>query len=520
MGPLKGPDFYTTRIIAYSALTRKSGAVACAVAGRDHSMLFLTLDIGSSSLRSLVFDRDGQALPQTMARVERRFQASVDGSATDDPQAMLNDLASCIDHTMQRLADRRHELAAVAVASYAATLIGLDGAGRPLTPLISYADTRSAADAAQLRQELPEPEIFERTGCPLRSSYLPARLRWLRRTRPELFRQVRRWVSFGEYLALQWLDGSGPSLSIASWSGLLNRQRLEWDAPLLQALGVDAAHLATPVDLVDQSSLGGAAARRWPALVRIPWLPAIGDGAAANIGSDCGDPQRVALTVGTSAALRAVLPTTPLQLPWGLWCYRLDRRRALLGGATSEGGNLFNWLQQVLRLEPAEVEQALAHGQPADHGLTVLPFIAGERSPGWADAATALFQGITINTSASDLARAGLEAVAYRFALIAQQLETALDTVPEYVASGGALQRSAAWCQVFADVLNRPLYVHAAEEHTARGLALLAAEVLGRPAHAHAPLTLLRSHMPNAEHHQRHRQAIERQQALYQCVLG
>ncbi len=483
-------------------------------------MLILTIDIGSSSLRSMVFAADGRPFDASMARSERRFQSSRDGSAVDDPVALLEDLAGCIDQSLHALGERQAELATVAIASYAPTLIGLDAANRPLTPLISYADTRSAPDAAALRRELDEREIFERTGCPLRSNYLPARLRWLRRSQPELFRQVRRWVSLGEYLALQWLDSAAPSMSLAAWGGLLNRHTLQWDEPLLAFLDVEPQQLLPPVDPADTAQLRAGMAGRWPALAGIPWLPAIGDGAAANIGSDCCDARRAALTVGTSAALRVTLSDGPQSLPWGLWCYRVDRRRALLGGASSEGGNLFKWLRNVLRIDAAELETVLEQRSPAAHGLAVLPFIAGERSPGWADAASAVFSGISVSTDAYDLAQAGLEAVAYRFALIAAQLESALTESPAYIANGGALQNSPAWCRIFADVLNRPLHVHPADETTARGLALLAAEILGQPLEACPPIDFLRIHEPDAERHERYRAALEGQQELYRRLLG
>jgi gluconokinase len=115
----------------------------------------------------------------------------------------------------------------------------------------------------------------------------------------------------------------------------------------------------------------------------VPWYPAVGDGAASNVGSDCVDPSRIALNVGTSAAI----PTGDRETgpaPIGLWRYRVDRRRALVGGATSEGGNVYAWCRDLLKLPPpAEVEQMLAERAPDSHGLTMLPFLAGERAPGW-----------------------------------------------------------------------------------------------------------------------------------------
>src|SRR5262249_22508837 len=156
---------------------------------------------------------------------------------------------------------------------------------------------------------------------------------------------------------------------------LLDRHALTWDAPLLEHLGLTPAQFSPLAD-VDAPLRGlqhRTYAERWPALRDVPWFPAIGDGAAANVGSGATSQDRMALTVGTTGALRVVRPTVP-EVPAGLWCYRVDRRRALLGGATSEGGNVYAWLRETLNLgAPNAIEQALAAQLPDGHGLTVLP---------------------------------------------------------------------------------------------------------------------------------------------------
>src|SRR4029453_2764753 len=86
---------------------------------------------------------------------------------------------------------------------------------------------------------------------------------------------------------------------------------------------------------------------RWPALRTAGWFPAIGGGAASNTGSDWVEPARVALNVGTSAAPRVVARDTPTP-PRGLWRYRVDRNRSVVGGATSEGGTVFPWCRRGL----------------------------------------------------------------------------------------------------------------------------------------------------------------------------
>ncbi len=164
----------------------------------------------------------------------------------------------------------------------------------------------------------------------------------------------------------------------------------------------------------------------------------------------------------------------------GLWCYRVDRRLALLGGATSEGGNVYAWMRDTLKLgEPEAIEQELAGMEPDGHGLTVLPLLADERSPGWAGDAKATISGLTLATTPIQILRASLEAVAYRFALIEERICGRPDCSHRLIASGGALLSSPTWMQIIADTLGRPVVASAEPEATSRGVALLALRSIG-----------------------------------------
>jgi gluconokinase len=311
------------------------------------------------------------------------------------------------------------------------------------------------------------------------------------------------------------------SFSVASWSGLLNRHRLTWDAALLAALGVRPDQLSQLVDVdAPLQGLIGPYAARWPALRDVPWFPAIGDGAAANIGSGCTSSDRVALTIGTTGAIRVVQTEVP-RVPPGLWCYRVDRQHALLGGATSEGGNVYAWLRRTQQLpDVAATEAALGALAPDSHGLTVLPFFAGERSPNWAGNVQATLHGLTLATTPIEMLRASLEAVAYRFAVIEQRICERPDCDHRMVASGSALLSSPAWMQIFADVLGRPVVASAEAEATSRGTALLALHALGvLPAIDAVPAADGAVYEPDGVRHAVYQAAIARQSWLYDRLI-
>jgi gluconokinase len=369
---------------------------------------------------------------------------------------------------------------------------------------------------------MDEHVVHERTGCMLRVSYWPARLAWFRRTQPEIWRAASRWITLGEYLELRLFGRGRVSYSVASWSGLLDRRRLEWDAPLLEAVGLGSEQLGPLVDLDEPlHSLAAPYAARWPVLRDVPWFPAIGDGAAANVGSGCIGHDRMAVTIGTTGAVRVVQDDVP-QVPEGLWCYRVDRRWALLGGATSEGGNVYAWMRATLRLdEPEVIERTLETLPPDGHGLTVLPFLAGERSPGWAGDARAAISGLTLATTPAQILQASLEAVAYRFALIEERICGRGDCPHRLVASGGALLSSPAWMRIVADALGRPVVASAEPEATSRGVALLALRSLGAIASLDAvPAADGEVYEPDVGRHAVYRAAIERQRELYGVLVA
>jgi gluconokinase len=404
------------------------------------------------------------------------------------------------------------------MCSLVSNVLGVDERGEPTTPIYTWADTRCAAEADYLRAALDHEAVYERTGCPIHTSYLPARLVWLRRIDPEAYRRTACWLSLGDLVHLKLLGRTWQSLSVASWSGLLNRHTLDWDQALRAQLDIGEGVLPGLVDVDERAEgLREEYARRWPALRDVPWYPCTGDGATSNLGSGCHTPDDLAVQVGTSGAARVLIPGTAARIPHGLWCYRLDRNTSLLGGALSEGGNLLDWLGRTLNMDDRDaVEREAAGLDPDAHGLTVLPFLAGERSPGWRASARAAIAGLSLDTRPAHILRAAQEAIAYRFGAIYDLLESALPAPSRIIASGGALLNVPGWMQVLADVLNCDVTASGEAEASSRGAALLTLRSLGLVSDLEQlPAALEKTYVPDGTKHAIYRQAMHRQMELY-----
>jgi gluconokinase len=475
--------------------------------------MVIALDVGTSSARATLHDDRGRAVEGRFHRIGYRARVTPDGGAELDADTLLDAVGRCLDHVLAGRAPG--DVAAVGVSTFWHGLLGFDAHGHPTTPVFLWGDTRSAGDAQLLRSALDEESLRQRTGCHVHSTYWPARLRWLARVEPAAVARTATWGSFGEYLELRLFGTARTSVSMASGTGLLDQARVEWDDEALAAAGIDRSRLFPLADHAEpERDLLPAWSLRWPALRGAAWFPAVGDGAASNVGSGCVDERRIALNVGTSAALR-VVTTAPRIPPRGLWRYRLSRTRSVVGGATSEGGNVFAWCRETLRLPPVdETERALGAMSPSDR-LTVLPFLAGERSPGWRGSRRAALVGLGLDSGPLDILHAMLEAVALRLALVYDLLAPCAAPEHTVIASGAATEHSPAWLQMITDAVGRPIVRSLEPEATSRGTAILALEALGllsdvRAAEPPLGTTLV----PDPARHARYREALARQQDL------
>jgi gluconokinase len=487
-----------------------------------HAPLILAIDIGTSSARAALYDARGRELTETDARAEREFRTTPDGGAEDDARRMLEDVLRVVDEAHAHAAALKLEVVAISVSCFMHSLVGVGAQGEAVTPVFGWADTRAASEVASLRERFDERAAHARTGCRLHASYWTAKLAWLRRTQTETFSRVARWLSFGEYLIARLCTDSAASVSMASGTGLLDTRACAWDAEIVAGLGLTLDQLPRLAADKETFTLTEEYAARWPLLRASPVFPVFGDGPANNVGAGCVTQREVALMIGTSGAMRVLFDgEPPRELPPGLWCYRLDRRRVAVGGALSNGGGLYEWMRETLALAPdaAEVERELAAMPPDAHGLTVLPFWAGERSTGWNSDARGAITGLRTHTRPLDILRAALEAVALRFARVASDLEAFAPGATLY-ASGGALRHSRAWTQIICDALGRELRLSRAREASSRGVALVALESLGAiKSLTDVPAPVYETFAPDRDAHARYREALARQESLYESVI-
>lgn len=443
---------------------------------RPPELLVLAMDIGSSSTRSALFDENGRLLTETRASREYAVRYSADGGAELLPALLRRAVQACLRESLgaRRAAPSLRNVPIIAAGGSAFwhSLLGLDQKGRTITPVFTWADSRCAPDAAQLRIELDERKIHARTGCMLRASFWPAKLRWLRRTRARLFHRVYRWVSPAEWIYEELFGIAGCSPSMASGTGLYDLGEHRWAENLCAACGIEGTQLGA---LSEAAAAGGSV---FPELCDINVFTAIGDGAAGNLGCGADEVGRIAINIGTSAAVRLMSRANPAaSTPFGLFRYAVDRERTVLGGAVSNAGNLRTWCLRELRLGDSS-EKAFSRAAAAHDEITVLPFWVNERAPTWPENLHGAIVGLSQASSAAEILRGATCAVYYRLAEILDLIERATGSAKAIIVSGGIL-RSTPSLRLLADALGRDLLISAEAEASLRGAAVYVLEKLG-----------------------------------------
>jgi gluconokinase len=439
----------------------------------------LGVDIGTTSAKAVAFDAAGRAVGS--GEVAYPLLEPEPGQAVQDPDVVLDGTVAAIRAAVAAARANDARIAALSLSCAMHSLVALDGDGRPLTPVLTWADMRSAEQAQRLRAE--HPQLHDRTGAPLHPQTPLTKLVWFAEREPATFAAARRWAGLKELAIARLTDGWAVDHSIASGTGLLNLERLDWDAQALALAGVDRDQLAPLVPADERLSLSAAAAEQLGLDAGLPVIAGGGDGPLANLGVGAVRPGVAAVSIGTSAALRLMVRAPAIDPQRRAFCYALAPERWVVGGAINNGGVVLRWAGEALAPDLGEHAEAqllaLAAEMPAGSaGLIMLPYLLSERAPHWDALARGAYVGLTRHHRRGHLVRAALEGVCQQLALVLAALRDAGNEVHEIRATGGFAQ-SPLWRQMLADVLGMPVGYPAGHEGSAFGAALLGMQALG-----------------------------------------
>ncbi|GAA0444056.1 xylulokinase [Acrocarpospora corrugata] len=422
-------------------------------------MRILAFDVGTSGVKAVVTDTEGRLLDSAFCSYGLR--AKENGWVDQD----LDDILTATRHVGRTLADRNAGIGGVSVTAQMFNLVPVDPAGRPLLPMLSWLDQRSAGEAAALAARMPPDLQFERLGAVVSAKDILPKILWLRDREPEVFGRAFKLLDCKEAVVM-WLTGRAVvDHAGASAYRLYDQVRRDWDWPLCQELGI-------PVQLLPEirraTDLAGTildpVAEQLGLPPGVPVVVGAGDVPASQAGSGAVGSGDVHVSLGTAIYFGVTMdqPGRDPARRLGALAH-VDSGRWILWLEIATGGAALAWIARTLGLDPEgrvdydRVDRLVAGCQDQMQDLIFAPWLSGERVPVFDDHARAAFVGLGLAHGPAHLLRAVMEGVAFqmRWALeYGHQFGQDLATIR--AVGGGTIGTQ--WLQIIADILGRPLH--------------------------------------------------------------
>ncbi|GAA4447669.1 gluconokinase [Ravibacter arvi] len=427
-------------------------------------------DIGTTSVKAVSFSLEGAILGSESIAYPMLHPAPA--YAEQDPDEIFRHTVTVLK---KLIAGHDKSPVAVVFSSAMHSLMALDEHGVPGSSLIIWADNRSGDLADRLRNSAGGKAQYLRTGIPVHAMTPACKLLWVNLHKPDGLYRASRYLGIKDYVILRLTGRLVTDYSMAAAMGLLNIRTLEWDEETLTGLEITPGQLPEIVS----PYFSAPVTREWEILKDIPVIAGGSDGCLANLGSGAGGPGTLALTIGTSGAVRKTFKEVHLDLQMRTFCYPLDRDIMIVGGPTNNGGVVFQWLKDTFfaDLTFEQMLEGAAAIAPGSEGLTFFPYLMGERAPLWDSAVRGNFHGIDIGHTRFHFARAVMEGILMNLYTIAGVLLEKEEAHILY-ANGGFAQ-SRVFVQMLADIFGMDVALNATNDAGCIGAALVGLRALG-----------------------------------------
>lgn len=431
----------------------------------------LALEASTSSAKAMVYSaEEGQVALSSIP-----YPGEIGSIVTLDAEKVVDCLLQAGHEVIEKA---KKPISAIGLSTIWHSLLLTDAQVRPLCHAFTWANTQASAVAAAIRQDKEKVAwLYQKTGCVPHSLFPLMQLEYLKRTDPDLLLQSAKISSLSAYLLWRLTGEHRYSRCNASGSGMLNIHTLTWDSEILEAFDLDEQKFLPLCEPDDVFSLTQEAAQ----ILGIPPVPVAAggaDGALNQIGAGALLPGRMTFSVGTSGAIRVSSKTPLLPNHPSTWCYYAAEGLRIAGAATNGACNCVDWFR-ALAGNPSfhEMESSIPK-ETLQNAPVFLPFLWGERCPGWDDQRTGGFVHLKGEHDLGACYYAILEGVLMNLVHCFKILTQAAGKPKEIYLSGG-IGNSLYWSQMAADIFGQPLSLSQVENASCLGAAALALKGAG-----------------------------------------
>jgi gluconokinase len=441
------------------------------------------VDIGTSSTKLVAYTEHGQVIAS--AQKPYSILQSQPGFQEQDPITLFDAFVNCMDELTSKIDPS--EIAGLAFSCAMHGLMALDENDRPLTNIITWADTRSQDEATAIKNSPDAEYLNTRTGLPIHPMAPLYKIMWLKKNQPAIFGKAKMFAGYKEYLFNRLLGVWISDYALAASTGMLDVFELDWNEKAVSMAGIEKSQLPTPVSSIhSESNLKKEFTERWKLPAGTPFIIGSSDGCLANLGTGAINYGDMAVTVGTSGAVRIAHNELKTDEKGRTFTYPLADNLFIQGGALNNGGIILKWFAENFLDRSFEqssdfawfLEQAGKVNAGCD-GLICLPYFMGERAPVYDAAAKGIFFGVQLHHRREHFMRAIVEGISMSLYQIAAIL-ISYSGKPRHIYASGGFVKSDQWMQILADIFNQPIHVTNTSDASAIGAAMVGWYSLGK----------------------------------------
>lgn len=434
----------------------------------------LGIDLGTSSLKTIVLSREGSILSTVSA--DYRFDSPLPGYAEQDPQVWWNGCVITIQNAVRKAGISAADITAIGFSGQMHGVVMLNKAYRIIRPAILHCDARSGKQAEQINAQIPHEKQQQLFRNPVYPGFMLTSLLWVRENEPENFKRIAYVCSPKDYIRFLLTGVFSSEYSDASATLLFDIEKNCWSEEILKLTGLPREILP---ECTEPSAIVGKVSHSAAELTGLSETTLVsaggGDLSMMSVGNGMVRSGEGILNIGTAGQVSYQIdkPVINPALNTNMFTSYHSGRWVLYGANMSGGLCLKWWRQTTGNPSFSKIHELVSGTKPGAGGVIFYPYLNGERCPHLMSDISSCFLGINASTGYSEMTRAVMEGVVYNLRQCAEICASLGFSAETYIASGGAA-RSDDWTQIMADIFNKPVKRVIGEEQACLGAALTA----------------------------------------------
>lgn len=437
----------------------------------------LSVDLGTTSCKTVLFDTDFNVVATSKRAYDTSY--SYAGWAEQPAYQWWEALRENTQEVLEKSAIDPAKVIAVGIDAFSTTVLPVDQDGDPLRPGLIWMDRRATRQSDWIAENLKD-ELWEINGNVSDAGNIAPKIMWIKENEPDIYEKTHQFLHANGYLVYKLTGKYSMDISEAGLSQLCNTKTGQYSDVLIDGCGIDRTKLPPVFNCTDVvGRVTAEAAAKTGLVAGTPVIAGSMDNVAAGLGAGVCKGGEVFISGGTVTTNNVCLSEPKYNRNLHVYPHIVPGTWITSGGVDFGGAGIKWFNEQILQSEGyAELDRLIDSSTAAESSVIFLPYMVGQRCPIWNDHTSGVVMGLKPTTTRRDFVRALIEGTTYGSRHVLSLVEEEGVKIVDVKMTGGSAN-SAAWVQIFSDVLGKPIEIPGTVDLPPLGIAIAAAYGVG-----------------------------------------